>query len=567
MEPIVVGAARLYHADCRDVLRSLPDNSIDSVVTDPPYALVSIVKRFGKPGSAPATGDVYNRSARGFMGKQWDNGEVAFAVEFWAEVLRVLKPGGHVVAFSGTRTYHRMAVAIEDAGFEIRDQLGWLYGSGFPKSHDVSKGIAKRRVEDVEPIRVVCRFIRAVMDESGLKSKDLTHHFGDCNARLIDHWAARDTDSQPALPTWEQWDGLVDVLHLAERDDFEYVAKEVARLNARKGTHGERWLGADVVGEITVASPGFGEHRFNGDRSVRSLDEEASQWQGWGTALKPSWEPICLARKPLIGTVAENVLEYGTGALNIDGCRVGSKGGTRFPRAVEKSRTDSVGGYLNAKAGEPIDAGRWPANIVHDGSEEVVAGFPHTTSGTFSGKRNQPKTKNAFGAFEMRDEKGHVGDSGSAARFFYCAKASRRDRDEGLEHLEVRETAAMHGNMTTGQPLAGNGTPIATPKRANTHPTVKPTALMQWLCRLVTPPGGTILDPFLGSGSTGKAALLEGFNFIGCEREDEYMPIAEARIRFAVDQREWPAVATQRPAAIPDAANDNKSGQADLFAA
>lgn len=421
------GRVVLHQNDCRDVLRGLADNSIDSVVTDPPYALVSIQKRFGKPGSAPAK-DVYGRGAAGFMGKQWDTGEVAFSDEFWAEVLRVLKPGGHVVAFSGARTYHRMAVAIEDAGFEIRDQLGWVYGSGFPKSHN---------------------------------------------------------------------------------------------------QHGD--------------------------------------WEGWGTALKPAWEPIALARKPLTGTVAANLAEWGVGAINVDGCRVGWPDG-KVPQigtpewgGPNKKSTAVPGqdGETVERVG-PSELGRWPANIVHDGSDEVVAAFPHTTSGTFSGKRNQPKTKNAFGSFELRDEKGHVGDSGSAARFFYCAKASRADRDAGLEHMPVKRTGGMSATAD-GSMLTGSGNERTT-TRANTHPTVKPTTLMQWLCRLITPPGGVILDPFMGSGSTGKAAVLEGFQFIGCEREDEYMPIAEARIAWAIGATDT----EQRPAQTV-AANDNRPD--DLFGA
>ncbi len=419
----VVGDATLYQADCRDVLRGLDDNSIDSIVTDPPYALVSIVKRFGKPGSSPvkvndinASNDIkaaYARASAGFMGKSWDTGEVAFSDEFWRECLRVLKPGGHVVAFSGTRTYHRMAVAIEDAGFEIRDQLGWLYGSGFPKSHN-----------------------------------------------------------------------------------------------------------------------------------------QHDEWEGWGTALKPAWEPIALARKPLDGTVAANLAKWGVGALNIDECRVGSEVRYAAFTSLAPAHGNKLGAHGTAEArrgtqGEPVRyEGRWPANIVHDGSDEVLAAFPHTTSGTFSGKRNQPKTKNAFGAFELRDEKGHVGDSGSAARFFYCAKASRKDRDEGLDAFP--EVTISGGGGTNSEKSGAYG--ALKPNRANIHPTVKPTDLMRWLCRLVTPPGGVILDPFMGSGSTGKAALLEGFRFIGCEREGEYMPIAQARIAAALP----PASANQ------PAVNDNQ---------
>nr|WP_236760024.1 DNA methyltransferase [Agrobacterium tumefaciens] len=527
------GRVVLHQNDCRDVLRGLADNSIDSVVTDPPYALVSIQKRFGKPGSAPAK-DVYGRGAAGFMGKQWDTGEVAFSDEFWAEVLRVLKPGGHVVAFSGTRTYHRMAVAIEDAGFEIRDQLGWVYGSGFPKSHDVSKGIAKRRVEDVEPVRIVCRFIRAAMDESGLKSKDLTQHFGDCNPRLIDHWAARDTDSQPALPTNEQWDGLVDALSLSGRDGFEFISIEVSRLNGRKGTHGERWAEAEIIGEVASTPAGFGDLRFEGDRTIRSLDEEAAAWQGWGTALKPAWEPICLARKPLMGTVAENVLEHGTGAINIDGSRV--------------------------PGGNEHELGRWPANILHDGSEEVLAAFPDAKGqqGDLNGQSKDRKSNGIYGDMPpaARQALARVESETSAARFFYCAKASRSDRDAGLEHLP-KKAGGMVSN-TSGQHMTRRDEGYKPEPRANTHPTVKPTTLMQWLCRLITPPGGVVLDPFMGSGSTGKAAVLEGFQFVGCEREDEYMPIATARIAWAIGASQKDVVAS---AAVP--ANDNRP--ADLF--
>jgi len=413
----IVGDAGLYQADCRDVLRSLADNSIDSIVTDPPYALVSIVKRFGKPGSAPAKGnEAYQRASAGFMGKSWDTGEVAFSEEFWRECLRVLKPGGHVVAFSGTRTYHRMAVAIEDAGFEIRDQLGWLYGSGFPKSHN-------------------------------------------------------------------------------QKDD----------------------------------------------------------WEGWGTALKPAWEPIALARKPLDGTVAANLAKWGVGALNIDGCRVGDevtttngRGGQTGATPIVPQRADFVGGSR---------VGRWPANIIHDGSDEVLAAFPNTKSGKPSGVK-AGNNNNVYGQFAGGVPVTGFGDEGSAARFFYCAKASRKDRDEGLDGFEQKVVAsalARVSQLTGEEATSISGTKLP---RANTHPTVKPTDLMRWLCRLITPPGGVILDPFMGSGSTGKAALLEGFRFIGCEREDEYMPIAQARITSAAR----PVAAKSQPA------NDNHPPvQASLF--
>lgn len=406
----IVGDASLYQADCRDVLRSLADNSIDSIVTDPPYALVSIVKRFGKPGSAPAKGnEAYQRASAGFMGKSWDTGEVAFSEEFWRECLRVLKPGGHVVAFSGTRTYHRMAVGIEDAGFEIRDQLGWLYGSGFPKSHN-----------------------------------------------------------------------------------------------------------------------------------------QHDEWEGWGTALKPAWEPIALARKPLDGTVAANLEKWGVGALNIDGCRVGDSGARNNGR---QAGTNGIYGEIGATTPVDYGKGRWPANIAHDGSDEVLAAFPNTKSGKPSGVK-AGNNNNVYGQFAGGVPVTGFGDEGSAARFFYCAKASRKDRDEGLERADKATTS--DGRAIAADNAYQRGKML----RVNTHPTVKPTDLMRWLCRLVTPPGGVILDPFMGSGSTGKAALLEGFKFIGCEREDEYVPIAQARIAAAVR----PVAAKAQPA------NDNQpSVQASLF--
>lgn len=405
------GRVVLHQADCRDVLRILADNSIDSVVTDPPYALVSIVKRFGKPGSAPAKGnEAYQRASAGFMGKSWDTGEVAFSEEFWAEVLRVLKPGGHVVAFSGTRTYHRMAVAIEDAGFEIRDQLGWVYGSGFPKSHN---------------------------------------------------------------------------------------------------QHGD--------------------------------------WEGWGTALKPAWEPIALARKPLCGTVAANLAEWGVGALNVDGCRVGwpdgkpPEIGTPGWGGPNKKSTVVPGqeGETVERVG-PSQLGRWPANICHDGSDEVLAAFPDAPGQqrAVGPEHGEKESKGICGDFGAREHFApRIETEKSAARFFYCAKASRADRDAGLTAIDD--------------------------KRANIHPTVKPTSLMQWLCRLVTPPGGIILDPFMGSGSTGKAAVMEGFQFVGCEREEEYMPISAARIAWAIGATDRDPVAAP---AQPVAANDNASPVGDLFA-
>jgi site-specific DNA-methyltransferase (adenine-specific) len=302
-----------------------------------------------------------------------------------------------------------MAVRIEDAGFEIRDMIAWVYGSGFPKSLDVSKAIDKAAGAERKVV--------------GTKK----HHAGNIhNARYGQATATEYIYSDPATP-------------------------------------------------------------------------EAQQWQGWGTALKPALEPITVARKPLTGTVAENVMEWGTGGLNIDGCRVGTSGARFNGRNVD---SDIYGKYGTSKPKEVYDYGRWPANLIHDGSEEVVGLFPDTKSGKMGPWNNRTTNGSPNGIYGKFDEEHPLsetyGDSGSAARFFYCAKASKRDRDEG-----------------------------------NNHPTVKPTDLMRYLCRLVTPPDGTVLDPFMGSGSTGKAAVLEGFRFIGIEREEEYCEIAKARIKHA----------------------------------
>ena len=387
--------SKLILGDCLEMLKTLPDGSVDAVVTDPPYGL-------------------------SFMGKKWDYDVPS--VEVWAECLRVLKPGGHLLAFAGTRTQHRMAVRIEDAGFEIRDMIAYVYGSGFPKSLDVSKAIDKMDASQEQEARRL-RFTEWVRS-TGLTSKQIDDA---TRTNMGSHYTA--TATQPAIMTLEHLDA---VRHLIG-DVPEWVEKEctVRRVES------ENFKRREVIGQDTKARSTSGASALptvGGETVYQSWDitapatDAARQWQGWGTALKPALEPITVARKPLIGTVASNVLEHGTGAINVDGCRV--------------------------------DGERWPANLLHDGSEEVDRLMP-----------------------------------GGEARFFYTAKASKDDRDDG-----------------------------------NTHPTVKPTDLMRYLCRLVTQPGGTVLDPFMGSGSTGKAAVLEGFKFIGIERDPSYFEIAKARI-------------------------------------
>lgn len=391
-------APTLHHGDCLAVLRTMPDASVDAVVTDPPYLI-------------------------DFMGKGWDSADgIAGKPEVWAECLRVLKPGGHLLAFGATRTYHRMACAIEDAGFEIRDSIHWMYGSGFPKSLNVAIALDK---------------------ESGAMS------------------------------------------HRGKRASFA----------------GNRTQGEDV--ERAKSMPPH-----------EGITDLAKQWAGWGTALKPAHEPVVVARKPLAGTVAANVERYGTGALNIDASRVRlAKGETA--RAGNTERSDSVG-YGAAswqKSGTTPEAGRWPPNIVLSHTEDC--------------------TESACDETCAVAELDRQGDSPS--RFFpvfrYQAKASRSERDLGLDDKPKQRCGGMTATVNNSM-LTGSGNPRDT-KRANTHPTVKPIALMEWLVTLVTPPGGVVLDPFMGSGTTGVAAVRKGFRFVGIEREDEYLAIARARIEAA----------------------------------
>jgi site-specific DNA-methyltransferase (adenine-specific) len=376
-------------------MRRMEDEAVDSIVTDPPYGL-------------------------SFMGKHWDHGVPS--AEVWVECLRVLKPGGHLLAFAGTRTQHRMATAIEDAGFEIRDMIAWVYGSGFPKSLDVSKAIDKAAGAERE-------VVGSKLGQPGYSlSKDKGRNIYNADGR----------------------------------------SSEV---------------------ECAITAPST---------------EAAKQWQGWGTALKPALEPITVARKPLIGTVAANVLAHGTGAINVDGCRVGINPKVDDPRLGGKGDWSSdkmakniyEGGYSGKRVGSSI-LGRWPANLIHDGSEEVVERFPKQAGASAPVRGTEPSTPAPNGIYGVYDR--HVGqfygDSGSASRFFYCAKASRSERGE-----------------------------------SNSHPTVKPIALMEYLVRLVTPPGGLVYDPFAGSGSTAIACVKGGFQFVGSELQQEYKEIAERRI-------------------------------------
>lgn len=369
---------RLICGDARAVLRALPSWSVDAFVGDPPYEL-------------------------GFMGKAWDASGVAYDVALWREVFRVLKPGGHLLSFGGSRTYHRMACAVEDAGFEIRDQIQWLYGSGFPKSHNLE-----------------------------------------------------------------------------------------------------------------------GEH------------------EGWGTALKPAHEPIVLARRPLTGTIEENMSARGVGGLHIEAARVPLAHGDPLHagvahdgQSIDTGGADTRWGFKAVDRAAGVD--RWPANVVHDGSAEVLECLPKTKSGTFNGKRSADKFRNTFGKFAgtVEGEGSYVANEGSAARFFYCAKASKRDREEGCEGLDLAQYS-HDGRVVPIENAYQRNKSVS----HNPHPTVKPTELMRWLVRMVTPVGGLVLDAFAGSGSTGKACALEGMRFLGIELEPAYVAIARARIDFALRKKE-----------------------------
>jgi DNA modification methylase len=417
----------LYCGDCREVLATLPDGSVDAVVSDPPYGLA-------------------------FMGKKWDYDVPS--VEVWQQCLRVLKPGGHLLAFAGTRTQHRMACRIEDAGFEIRDMIAWVYGSGFPKSLDVSKAIDKGTGENRARQLRFTEWMRS----TGITAEQIN---AATNSNMASHYL---TDKQqPAIATADMFDAM--------RPYLPEVPEEIERLVAeRTGIEWTAYKQREVVGKGTGAISTRKELKndkgtvWGADSSEFDITvpatEAAKQWQGWGTALKPSLEPLTLARKPLEGTVAANVLQYGTGALNVDGCRVGDEGGTTKGSKPQGSGHGIYGKGLHGDCDiVELNAGRWPANLIHDGSREAT------------------------------------GILGEEARFFYCPKTSAAERGKG-----------------------------------NNHPTVKPIDLMRYLCRMVTPPGGVVLDPFAGSGSTLLAARREGFRAIGIELNPEYCQIIRSRL-------------------------------------
>lgn len=437
-----MSTAQIIHGDCIEVMRGMADCSVDAIVTDPPYEL-------------------------SFMGKKWDGSGIAYNVEMWQEALRVLKPGGHLLAFGGTRTYHRMACAIEDAGFEIRDCIQWLYGSGFPKSLDISKAIDK---------------------QAG-----------------------------------------------AEREVIGAGAYAARRPRPTKDTN------------IQGAEYGFGA----GHTLTAPATPEAQQWDGWGTALKPAHEPIVVARKPLAEkTVAKNVLAYGTGGLNIDGCRIGTEAIKTVGRrrgtgsALCLSKYTSPDGYEGS-----VHTGRWPANVILD--EDAAAALDASTAVTKSqgGSRGAGGKNGRYGPIAAQpDVKPGYGDTGGASRFFFVAKSDEKAEASKGGHSTAAADLAISAKslpINSGDVTRFRYQAKASRRERNlglpdgmtsNHPTVKPIALMRYLVRLVTPPGGVVLDPFTGSGTTGCAAVLEGIRFIGIEQDAEYMEIARRRIEHHTEQ-------------------------------
>lgn len=419
----------LHPGDCLAFAKTLPDNCIDTILTDPPYGL-------------------------NFMGKEWDRGVPGEV--FWAEFLRVAKPGAHLMAFGGTRTWHRLACAIEDAGWEIRDTVAWVYGSGFPKSLDISKAIDKEAGAERE-------VVAKVRQKGG-------------------------------------------------------GTEHINRGNLQQGFRPGDYQKGENVLDITAPAT-----------------DVAKEWDGWGTNLKPAIEFIILAMKPLDGTYAQNAQKWGVAGLNIDGSRIGTE-------EVMINTFDDGMKPFGEGAGHPytgkVVRGRWPANLIHDGSEEVLGLFPPGRSAGLYHKGSHNGMNKDVGSANIPLDgllSPQYADSGSAARFFFCAKASRSEREEGLENFlpQRKASADFRPNHAEKAEQGATGNPYGRwGKIKNNHATVKPLALMEYLCRLsMTPRGGVVFDPFMGSGTTGMACVKLGRDFIGCENDEGYFKIAEARIR------------------------------------
>lgn len=462
----------IINGECLSRMKSMKSCSVDAIVTDPPYGLA-------------------------FMGANWDHNVPS--VSYWSECLRVAKSGAHLLCFGGTRTFHRLMCAIEDAGWEIRDTIMWVYGSGFPKSMDVAKAIDKGQAKSLSRALEFTSWMRS----TGITAKQVDAATGTRMSRKL-----LASDKQALVATEEMFDKLRPYLPEVPQRIEQLVAE---RTGVSWEDYRKRHVIARAKGSYGVSASGFLEGLFGEFDLTEPYSKEAKKWDGWGTCLKPAWEPIIVARKPLEGTVAHNVMEYGTGAINIDGCRVPTNdklgGGMRAggadgvwdrPFMHDEQAQSAFVERKKANVAKSESLGRFPANLVHDGSQEVLELFPDSKGQQGKVAGNEPSRtgdNGTYGHYGQRNEFVPRGDSGSAARFFYCAKASKRDRGEG-----------------------------------NDHPTVKPNDLMRWLVRLVCPKGGVVLDPFMGSGSTGVACIDEEMRFIGIEMDKHYCEIADGRM-------------------------------------
>ena len=484
----------IINGNSLEELKKFPDNYFHSVVTDPPYGL-------------------------SFMGKKWDYDVPS--VELWQEVFRVLKEGGYLLSFAGTRTQHRMAVNIEDAGFEIRDMIAWVYGSGFPKSHNIGKAIDKDNGKSISLYKFA-KWFREVSKEK--TSKEIDEYLGlKSNGATASHYRCVD-GKQPRFPRLELYYKLQKWIGFDST--WDNIIIEAERDIIGKRNNG---VGADSGSNCYVMNNGKSKLTKDIDITIPKT-EEAKKWEGWGTALKPALEPITMARKPFKGTVANNVLKNGVGGINIDGCRVGND--TIKTRQVKTDKNM----HHNYKSGAKSNGistehkGRFPANFIHDGSDEVKDLFPYTKSGQMNSVA-KAKQYNTYSKMYERKVT-NTASEGSASRFFYCAKASKQDRNEGCENLEEKKYSHDGRDKEIESPHQRNKS-ISN----NHHPTVKPTDLMRYLVRLVTPKNGIVLDCFMGSGSTGKACALEGFEFVGIDLDKDYCKIAKARIDKALEDK------------------------------
>jgi DNA modification methylase len=589
----------VINGDNIELLKKYPDNYFDAVVTDPPYGLgkepnaEELMKDWVEKG-------YHEISGKGFMGKEWD----AFIPQpiFWKEVFRVLKHGGHVLSFFGTRTYDWGVMSMRFAGFEVRDCIQWLYGSGFPKSHNISKAIDKK--PNLEKVKDWKRWLELQINNSIKSQKDINlecgfNAIGYARYDSNDYWAT----NRPTLEKWEKMKFSIGI----DTNEWDFICDS----NADERGYIESTSGLAGGSGNTVGS-------FTGkELSNNSISPKAKQWDGWGTALKPANEPIVLARKPLEKglSIAENILKWGVGGINIDASRIGFneydkgdyinkrlgyKNGFEHKQLNGKDESSVLGklDYNEGKETKIFDnQGRFPANIIlthHEdceckGTKKVKSDGHHSykrNGGDFingiptqgdegnkyaengqeevedwdchedcpirildeqsgvSKSSNAKRTRNTLGSFGMpNDTTPEYSDKGGASRFFYVAKASKAERSKGLDDFEEKPLAfsnqakaelkrgnlEFNGNGIIGEGIVGHGNKVNMLK--NFHPTVKPIKLMQYLVKMITPPNGIVLDPFCGSGTTGVACKLDGFQFVGLEQDPEYSKIADARIK------------------------------------